>query len=86
MTILLILQWNWELARQKKKKKKKKKTKRTFMYLPASINFTINRQKISQHLLSVKRLETALNHPSRRVAEVNKFGINRQKQVTHASG
>ena len=56
---------------------------RTFMYLPAS---KINRQRDIQHLVSVKPLETAQNHPSRRVAEVNKFGINHQKQATHMSG
>ena len=31
-------------------------------------------------------LETVPEHPSRRVAEVNKFVINRQKQATHVSG
>ena len=59
---------------------------RTFMYLPASINFTINRQRDIQHLVSVKHLEIAQKHPSRRVAEINKVGINCQKQETHVSG
>ena len=50
------------------------------MCLPAFINFYDNRQRDVQHLVSVKHLETAQKHPSRRVADVNKFGINHQKQ------
>ena len=53
---------------------KKIAKQRTFMHLPASINFQINRQRYMQRLVSVKRLETAPKHPSRRVVEVNKFG------------
>ena len=59
---------------------------RTFMYLPASINFHDPLAERYQHLVSVKHLETAQKYPSKRVAEVNKFGINHQKQVTHVSG
>ena len=46
----------------------------------------INRQRDIQHLVSLKRLEIAEITQSRKVAEVNKFGINRQKQATHVSG
>ena len=49
------------------------------------MRFMINRQRDIQHLASVKRLETAKKHPSSRVAEVNKFGINHQKQATHVA-
>ena len=64
----------------------KKGKQRTFMYLPASINFHINWQRDIQHSVSVKRLKQPKITQSRRVAEVNKFGINRQKQATHVSG
>ena len=49
-------------------------------------SFTINRQRDIQHLASVKRLEMAPKDLSRRVAEVNKFGMSRLKQATHVSG